>query len=537
MIRKIFNGTSSLSQPTQWLIDWIRGPESDSGVDVTIENALGYAPVWYAVSKISGHVGQLSLNLHKKLDRGSEHADTHPAYKLMKSRPNEFQTAISFKEQLMMHALLTGNGRAAIVRRGGVPVELIPLVPNCTHTCLVEGKKWHIVTCGDDDRCAWVEGGPGKFRDGKVYKIPDEDVLHIPGLSYDGYAGKSLLTIARNSFGLGIAARKASSRSFKNGSRPGVIIESPKGMFRDDADAKSFIDQFNDFHSGLDNAGRAALMREGMSVTTVAMSAADAQWIEQRRFERQEAALFFLLESILGDDSSVSYNSLEQKNLAYLSNCLNKWLVKWEQECDQKLISDRNQRTHFFKFDVDELLRSDARTKMETLSSGIAARIYSPNEARLKLNMNPYEGGDEYANPAISPGAAGAVEDVAEEAEEPVGIEDANRLAIVARMKHLIGVESHRAKDSAKRHPDFNTWVNAWYPKWQKTLSKAVAEFGGHQQVAADYCSKNKSQLLDVAGTVNKEGLPEAIEELVSSWSGKAEALADTIINEGNDNV
>ena len=104
-------------------------------------------------------------------------------------------------------------------------------------------------------------------------------------------------------------------------------------------------------------------------------------------------------------------------------------------------------------------------------------------------------------------------------------------------MKHLIGVESNRAKDSAKRHPDFNQWVNAWYPKWQKTLSKAVAEFGGHQQVAADYCSKNKSQLLDVAGTVNKEGLPEAIEEIVSSWSGKAEALADTIINEGNNNV
>ena len=174
---------------------------------------------------------------------------------------------------------------------------------------------------------------------------------------------------------------------------------------------------------------------------------------------------------------------------------------------------------------------------METLSAGISARIFSPNEARLKLNMNPYEGGDEYANPAISPGAAGSVEDVPEEQEEPVGIEDANRLAIVARMKHLIGVESNRAKDSAKRHPDFNNWVNSWYPKWQKTLSKAIAEFGGDQQVASDYCARNKSQLLDIAGTVNKEGLPDAVEELVSGWSTKAELLADTILNEGNDNV
>ena len=173
-------------------------------------------------------------------------------------------------------------------------------------------------------------------------------------------------------------------------------------------------------------------------------------------------------------------------------------------------------------------------TKMETLSAGIAARIYSPNEARLKLSMNPYEGGDEYANPAITPGNALTTEDVPDESDDIAEVQDSNRLAIVARMKHLIGVESKRASDSAKRHPDFNNWVNAWYPKWQKTLAKAVAEFGGDQQVASDYCAKNKSQLLDVAGTVTKEGLPDAVEEVVNNWTNKAEWLADSILNEEN---
>lgn len=544
MFKRLFNATTTLSAPAQWLIDWVRGPEAESGVAVTVDSSLGYAPVWYAVSKIAGHVGQLPLNLHRKLDRGAEHATTHPLYKVMRSRPNPYQTAISFKETLMLHALLTGNGRAAIIRRGGNVVELVPLLPNSTYTCLMEGEKWHVVATTDDDRCGVIMDQmdrQGSWRDGKtIYKIKDEDVLHIPGLSYDGVSGLSLITVARESFGLGLAAQKAGAKSFSNGGRPGVVIHAPPGAFRDDKDAKEFIDNFNDYHEGLDNAGRAALMREGMTLTQLQMSAQDAQWVEQRRFERQEAALFFLLESILGDDSSVSYNSLEQKNLAYLSNCLSRWLVKWEQECDHKLLNDRSQRGYFFKFNTGALLKPDYKTTIESLSAAITARIISPNEAREKLDMNPYHGGDEYSNPAITPGSPGGTQEADDEEDDgdrnEMTPEDANRAAIVSHLRYLIGVSSNRAKAAAKEPTEFIKWLDVQLDeegKWTAVFERALRDLGGTREMAVDFCEQCRQELLDVSGTVTQDGLPAAVAEIVSSWSGRAEKLADRILSEG----
>ena len=127
--------TTTLSAAAQWLIDWVRGPESDAGVSVSMDTALGYPPVLYAVKKIAGHIGQLPLLLHRTTEDDRFEAKTHPVYDLMKTRPNRYQTSIIFKEQLMLHALLSGNGRAAIIRSQGMPVELIPMTPNCTHTC------------------------------------------------------------------------------------------------------------------------------------------------------------------------------------------------------------------------------------------------------------------------------------------------------------------------------------------------------------------------------------------------------------------
>jgi hypothetical protein len=355
--------------------------------------------------------------------------------------------------------------------------------------------------------------------------------LHIPGLSYDGISGVSLITVAKNSFGLGLAAQRAGANSFRHGSKPSVVLTAPNGMFRSDQETKAFLEEFNEYHTGLDNTGKAALMREGMTLSTVPMSASDSQWVEQRLFERQEAALFFQLEQILGDDSSVSYNSLEQKNLAYLQNCLMKWLVKWEQECDYKLLNDRSQRTHYAKFNVDALLRPDSKTKMDTLSLAINARIMNPNEAREKLEMNPYAGGDEFFNPAITPGNGSDQK----KPKEPATVEDTNRTAIVAQMRHLITVSANNAKDAASRRKNFVSWMNKYYDDkgtWTKTFAKAISEFGGQREVGVRFCGECREQLLELACSVPPEGLVHAVSDVVAKWPDRAERLADEIIME-----
>ena len=116
-VRRLFrNVTSGLRSPGQWLLDTFT-MKSDAGVSVTGNTSAGYAPVWYAVNKIAGHVGQLPLNLHRSLERGSVKDTRNPVYRLMKTRPNRYQTAIQFKETMTAHALLWGNAPAFRCRR------------------------------------------------------------------------------------------------------------------------------------------------------------------------------------------------------------------------------------------------------------------------------------------------------------------------------------------------------------------------------------------------------------------------------------
>lgn len=533
---KVQNITSGLTNPMQWLVDWVRGPQADTGVRVTLDSALSYSPVWYAVSRIAGHVGQIPINLHRRLDRGAEIAEGNPLHRLLRYRPNDFQTPTIFKETLMMHALLSGNGRAAIIRRKGVPVELLPLLPDSTMTCFVENKKWHVVYASNDDRCGWVEGRASKFRDGKVYKIPDEDVLHIPGLGYNGYSGTSLVDLCRNVFGLGLAAEKAVASSFKN-PRPGVIIHVPHGMLRTKEEAKQFLDAFNDYHEGVDNQGKASLLREGMTAETLPVSASDLQWLEQRKFQRQEIALLFGLESILGDDESSSYNTMEQKNLAYLSNCLMKWLRRWEEECEYKLLGRNQMRQMFYRFDTAALLRTDYQTRMNGYATAINARVMNPNEVRSELGFNPYEGGDEFFNPAITPGSGSeeAETDVEDDAidppadDSPEAIEDQRRLELAEQVRELISKEALRIKHKARARAQYSNgrstfaaWQRGFYAKWQQQIAEVVGE-----QAAAEHVAESQRQLDTLTTQItDTRTWSAAVADQVSTWTARADQLA-----------
>jgi len=403
--------SSNAATPAAWFLEWAGGRVSDSGVKVNGSNILTYGPVWYAVNRIAGHIGYLPLNTLQTLgERRKRKADDHPASLRLKKKPNDAMTPSAFKETLQEHALLWGNGRAVIDRdRMQNPMRLIPLMPDRTTTVIVGGQKWHVTTVNPTpDKETLADSVIEQFmQDAKNTRIiPDRDVLHIPGLGYDGVAGYSLISLARNSFGLGLAAEKHSNRHFRNNAAPNVVLEAPPGAFRDETQAKEFIDAWNTYHQGLDNVDKAGMLWNGVQAKPLQMSGKDSQWIEQRQFQRQEAALWFLLEAILGDDSSVAYKSLEQKNIDYISRCLMRWIVKWEEECNRKLLSEDEflNQGFYHKFNLDALLRGTAKERYEVYQIGIANRIINPNDAREKEDMDEYEGGDEYMNPAITPG-------------------------------------------------------------------------------------------------------------------------------------
>lgn len=519
---------ASLKHLAAWLLEAIQG--KDGKTLVTPESMLTYPPVWYAVNKICGHIGQLPMVLHRRLPSGGAMpAKEHPAYALLKSRPNSWQTPVIFKELLSCHALIWGNGYAYIAKSGGKPAELLPLYPGSTAAYMIDGRKYFVHVPLDDDPILQYRKPDAKINvehghTGNHITLEDAEVFHIPGLGFDGLAGKALWKVASESVGIGISSDKRIRTGFEKGFKSAMLLEAPETAFRREEEAKAFIDDFNKYHTGSENADRVGLLTRGVKANVTAMNSQESQMVEHRRYQRQDAALWFLLESILGDDSSVSYNSLEQKNLAYLSNCLMRWLVKWEEEARHKLLTDREIKadTHYFKFNVAALLRADYKTTIDALSVAVTGRILNPNEAREKIDLNPYEGGDEYANPAITPGS-----ETDDEPDDPP--QDRPNNALRSRVAQLMKVEKRRVLDHTGSK-NFCEWVDSFYAGWSEKLGDAVEELGGDRVLAERHCRESKEQLLKCAGdAVTTEELAAVVGECVSNWDSRVDGMTKLV--------
>ena len=497
--------TTGLFKPAQWLIDAIGGGRKR--VKVNAKTTIGNAPFWYGINRISGNIGTLPLNVLRNLEPGSRKEKSHLAYRLLRQRPNRYQTPFVFKQTETSRAILWGNSRSYI-HRDGNRSELIPLRPEATITGMVNGEKWHCTLPNINDH---VCGIPHLLEEMKnnprgAVMIADKDCLHIQGFG-NGVSGYSLFEVARQSLEVSIGAEKRSSTQMTRGFAGKIMLEAPENsaMFRDQQQAEEFLKEFKEKHGADGAADEIGLLRGGVKASVMQMSNRDSEFIALRKFQRQEAALWLMLESILGDDNSVSYNSEEQKQLAYLKNCLSNWLVRWEEECSYKLLSDKEfySGSHCCKFNVAALLRTDTATTVDTLSKGIGSLIWNPNEARDKLDENPYEGGDEYGNPAITPGSPGGG--------------SSGSAATVAHLEHLIGVETKRVNEMLARGDSIDK-IETWYKGWSYRLGDRIEDLGGDRITAQQHCVASIEYI--------KKHSPEAGE---FSLTGSAELLAKEI--------
>jgi HK97 family phage portal protein len=506
-----------------WLAQLLRRGSYGIGKDdpMTPDRALSYAPVWYAVNKIAGHVAYLPLNLHLQKGRENTRPKNHMAYRLLRIKSNAYQTPYVFKRQMMTHALLWGNGRA-FINRQGLRSELIPLAPDRCITVMIEGEKIHLYKVDRDERLSLFDDIQNALKTYKeiggypgLIPLMDSEVIHVHGLGFDGLQGKSLISLASQSWNLGLGAETQERKKQKKGYSGGLMLEAPEHMLRTEGEAKEFLKWFRDEHDGENNAGKTGLLRGGIKANVMAMSNSDAQFIEQRKFQRQDAALWFMLEQILGDDSSVSYNSLEQKNLAYLQNCLAPWLTIWEEETESKLLSTNEiEKGYYIKFNDGALLRTDKLTTMQFASAGITSRILNPNEGREMFDMNPYEGGDTFENPAVTPGTPGS----SLPAPNPNG-------AAAAMIRNLIGVEANRVRNGIKAK-NFLDWMERFYAKWETKLAESITAIGGDSQMAKNHCEESKRQLL-ACSDATSEKFSEVIEACVSSWPERVDVILE----------
>lgn len=383
--RSLENPTTSLSDPDEWAVDMlVGGKTAASGVKVSRKKALGHAPVWRAVSLISGDVAKLPIHVYRRDGEGKTPDTKHPASRLLRFAPNDEMTAFTFWQTLTAHLLLDGNAYAYIVRNGaGDPEELWPLLPDQTYPVRENGTLWYVTRI---DR----GGGAVEWR-----KLPPEDVFHVKGLGFNGLVGYSVIAHAKESWGLGIGAEQYGSRFLKNSARPSTVIEVPGAM---NVDAqKEFIRQWEKMHSGLDNSHRTAILTKGGTANPLSINARDAQLLETRQFQIREVANWFdLPPHKLGDDSRTSYKSLEEENQAYLNDCLDRRLRAIEQEARAKLLREREKEadTHFVEFVRQALIRADLVKRFNAYAKALLGGWMCVDEVRARENLNPLPDGE-----------------------------------------------------------------------------------------------------------------------------------------------
>ena len=501
----------------------------DGSTRVGAHQVLESPPALYALNKISGHVGQMPLVLKKRTGSGAENASDHIAYRAVKNRPNKYQTPSVFKEMLMKHYLVWGELRAVKVESGGT-IELLPLLPYDTCTVWVDGEKWHVTKLERNSRLSLIED---MLKDPvAVVSYPDEVVIHVPWVTLNGINGMGVLDFGKRTIGMSIDADKHVAKSLSKGFSGRAMLEAPPGAFRKEEDAKEFLANFKKAHDG-PKGDETGMLREGVKLNLIANTARDQQLIEQRLHQRQDTALIFMLESMIGDDSSVSYNSLEQKHLAYLVNCLGSILVKWEEECNEKLLSDAEKRadSHFFKFNTGALLRTDYPTTITTLAQALQARIITRNEAREKLDLNTVEGGDVFENPNIDTRQDESTPDEPTDESSDDTEQQNNRRAdaIRSRLEHMLNVERKRVVN-ATGSKDYIAWADKFYSRWQTTFGDVISELGGDEALAGAYCERHKLEILKVYDVATSDVFQEEIEKVTAGWS--TEGIVKSILED-----
>jgi len=362
-----------------------------SGKTVNERTAMQTTAVYACVRILSEAVAGLPLHIYRyRTDGGKERIPLHPLYHLLHDEPNPEMTSFVFRETLMSHLLLWGNAYAQVVRNGrGQAVALYPLLPSKMDVSRTANGELLYTYYRDADET-------GLNPKGGYVTLRRDEVLHIPGLGFDGLVGYSPIAMAKNAIGMSLATEEYGASFFANGANPGGVLEHP-GVIKDIGRVK---ESWNSAYQGNGNAHKIAVLEEGMKFQAIGIPPEQAQFLETRKFQINEIARIFRVPPhMVGDLEKSSFSNIEQQSLEFVKYTLDPWVVRWEQNLQQSLILPSEKPSLFIKFNVDGLLRGDYQSRMNGYAVGRQNGWMSANDIRELEDMNRIsaeEGGDLY---------------------------------------------------------------------------------------------------------------------------------------------
>ena len=368
----------SLGDPTAELLE-LFGAIPASSVAVSHAEALTVPAVQASVRLISEAAACLDIKVQRRVGAGLKDAPNHPASKILRDRANDWTSGYELVRNLLAQALTDNKGGLAFVTRvGGAPRELIQYA----------SSVWQV----DYDS---VTGEPTYRLNNQI--VNRDNVIHVRGAF-----AKCPLSLAAEAIGTAKALERYLSGLFKNGARPGGVIEHPGRL--GDTGVKAMLAGWKASYGGSHASGKTALLWEGASFKPLAMTSTDAQFIENRKYQTLEIARAFRVPpSMLYDLDRATWSNASQMGREFLVYSLEPWLKAMESALRRALFTREEQEEYVVVFDRDDLTRADLGERATAYASLVTSRIYSPNELRAWDGAPSYDGGDVFVNPAIEP--------------------------------------------------------------------------------------------------------------------------------------
>lgn len=363
---------------------------STSGKPVDERTAMQTTAVYSCVRILAEAIASLPLHIYKYSDTGKEMVYDHPLYPILHNEPNNEMTSFVFRETLMSHLLIWGNAYAQIIRDGaGRVLGLYPLLPNKMQVDRTDNGEIIYIYSRDS------EENPNFSTYGQIY-LRRQEVLHIPGLGFDGLVGYSPIAMAKNAVGMTQACEEYGASFFANGANPGGVLEHP-GVLKDPGKVR---ESWNAVYRGTNNAHKIAVLEEGMKYQQIGIPPEEAQFLETRKFQINEIArLYRIPPHMVGDLEKSSFSNIEQQSLEFVKYTLNPWVIRWEQSLQKALLLPEEKKEYFIKLNVDGLLRGDYQSRMTGYATARQNGWVSANDIRELEDLNPIpeeEGGNLY---------------------------------------------------------------------------------------------------------------------------------------------
>lgn len=547
------------------------GEPTAAGMPVSHDSASGIAAIWKARQLYANKMAICPLHVFQRGDSESDvrkRLHGHRLQRLLNMAPNDLMTAASFWRVFADHLLFWGNSYSEIERDNAYrPIALWPMNPSRVR---VETKKENGRT-----RLKYLWSKPT----GGEKELDQDDVLHVPGLSFDGILGYSVIFVARQSLGLNLALERNASAFFGQGSQVGLVLKWGSEKELTPEIKNNLRESWRAMHQGPDKAHRLAILEEGLGIEKIGIPPEDAQFLQSREWSVVDVSRWFNVPpALLGyRPGQGPGGNLEAQQLEFLTESLQIFLVATEQECGRKLLPEREQSRIYLEHMVEAILRMDAKTRMELLSRQVSYSQLTVNEARRLSNLPGVEGGDRplvlstlvpladagsggaQSAPSPADGAGPGMDDLGWSRQKDgwlsvgahSGLEDTPTQArarvdgaLVELLADTIGrfarSEAHSLRKVMPHGSDaIRDWMGRFYDgvaraRLEAMLAPPLGVMGVRseaQGVATAYCNGSQEALTDALGRGDQASVDARLEELATWWvEGRTLELAAHLV-------